>query len=303
MRIEVYLLIALVLGMASVVLLIITLRASARAHYMTQDRFGDLLNISSGPVNTGFAYRVEYWFNRLGLQRVYGAALRAPLDEAGIIRPELRAIAHGFYVLSPVLFALLAGLYMFAAGRFAEEGASGLAMGGLFGYFVPRYTLRYMSDRRKRALADETLVMIRLLQMLFEAGLSIEQSLRTLREQAGILLPYMRHELDRVVKRIEAGMDRIQVLEEWSNSVGVREVSDLAEMLSQLMQQGGNVQKSLTEMVVLMEDRSRTELREKVGKLSGRMTVVMVLFLFPALMIVVAGPGIMSLTSALGSLR
>ena len=42
-------------------------------------------------------------------------------------------------------------------------------------------------------------------------------------------------------------------------------------------------------------------MREKVGIISGRMTLVMVLFFFPALLIFSAGPAVMSFVHAFGA--
>ncbi len=306
MTAEIYLLAAVLFGLISAALLVVTLRVSARIHQVTQERLSTVLKLNKDAVDDSPAHKLERCCNRLGLHRLHkltGASLRTLLDQAGIYRPELRAVVHGVYALCPFAFAGLLLLYVLATGDLREQGASALAFGALFGYFAPRYALRYLGGVRKRHLCEETLVMIHLLEMLFEAGLSIEQALRTLRDQARALMPHMCGELDKVIARIEAGMDRVLVLEQWGRGVGLREVSDLVEMLAQVSTQGGNLRRSLAELVVLMEDRSRTELREKVGKLSGKMTLVMVLFLFPALMIFVAGPGVMSLSAALGGLQ
>jgi tight adherence protein C len=70
-------------------------------------------------------------------------------------------------------------------------------------------------------------------------------------------------------------------------------------MLKQVTRYGGNIRDSLAEYTTLVEQRQVSELREYVSKLSAKMTVVMILFLFPALMIFLAGPGFMGLAKAL----
>ena len=63
-----------------------------------------------------------------------------------------------------------------------------------------------------------------------------------------------------------------------------------------------NVLNSLIEYTKLVEQRQISELREYVSKLSAKMTVVMMVFLFPALLIFVAGPGFVGLANALKGL-
>jgi tight adherence protein C len=69
-------------------------------------------------------------------------------------------------------------------------------------------------------------------------------------------------------------------------------------ILQQLIQQGGGAMKSLLALKQLLDDRRLTRLQEYISKMSAKMSVVMMLFLFPALLIVLAGPGFTAITRA-----
>jgi tight adherence protein C len=56
--------------------------------------------------------------------------------------------------------------------------------------------------------------------------------------------------------------------------------------------------KSLLSLKQLLDDRRLTRLQEYVSKMSAKMSVVMMLFLFPALLIVLAGPGFTAISRA-----
>ncbi|MNC72975.1 hypothetical protein D3C75_1241030 [compost metagenome] len=58
--------------------------------------------------------------------------------------------------------------------------------------------------------------------------------------------------------------------------------------------------KSLLALKDLLDDRRLTRMQERVSKMSAKMSAVMMVFLFPALLIVLAGPGFSALTRALG---
>ncbi|MCY1186504.1 hypothetical protein D9M73_273830 [compost metagenome] len=58
---------------------------------------------------------------------------------------------------------------------------------------------------------------------------------------------------------------------------------------------------SLLALKQLLDDRRLTGLQEYISKLSAKMAVVMMVFLFPALLIVLAGPGLSAIGRALGS--
>ncbi|MNP31181.1 hypothetical protein D3C76_1242910 [compost metagenome] len=78
------------------------------------------------------------------------------------------------------------------------------------------------------------------------------------------------------------------------------EFIDTCVILQQLLVQGSGAMKSLLALKDLLDDRRLTRMQERVSKMSAKMSAVMMVFLFPALLIVLAGPGFSALTRALG---
>ena len=187
--------------------------------------------------------------------------------------------------------------------------ASGLALGlvgfsvGAIAYLVPGMVLRTRASNRTRQIRDDVGLFTELLRLLFDAGLSLEQSLRVLVRDGRQLFAALSLELEVVLRQIEAGQDRQHALQDMADALAIPEVSDLVRMLGQIDQYGGSVRDPLMEFALLLEDRRRTEVQETVSRLSAKMTVVMVLCLFPALLILVAGPGMLALLRALERLN
>lgn len=166
-----------------------------------------------------------------------------------------------------------------------------------------RYFLRWRASARLKALRGELVPLLHLLRMLLDAGLSLEHALRVSVEQGTDLIPNFSIELDRVLVRISAGQDRGEALTRMAELLDIAEVTDMVAMLRQVTRFGGNIRDSLAAYTKLLEERQLSELREYVSKLSAKMTVVMMVFMFPALMIFIAGPGFMGLTKALGTME
>lgn len=59
---------------------------------------------------------------------------------------------------------------------------------------------------------------------------------------------------------------------------------------------------SLLSLKELIDDRRMTTLQERVSKMSAKMSIVMMVFLFPALLIILAGPGFIAIIQALGDM-
>lgn len=166
-------------------------------------------------------------------------------------------------------------------------------------FVLIRRLLRWKAQKRRDALRKEVIPFLHLLRMLFDAGLSMEHILLVIEQQGRDLIPNLVSELHLVIKRIQSGQDRAEALVEMAAPLEVPELSDTIAMLKQVTRYGGNIKDSLEEYTTLVEQRQVSELREYVSKLSAKMTVVMVLFLFPALMIFLAGPGFIGLAKAL----
>src|SRR3989344_757135 len=101
-----------------------------------------------------------------------------------------------------------------------------------------------------------------------------------------------------VLQRIQHGQERGDALEELARRLDVDELTETVSMLKQAARYGGNLRESLMRYVKMMEERRMTSLRDKVGKMSAKLSIVMMLFMFPALLLFLAGPGFLALINA-----
>ncbi|QZP35092.1 type II secretion system F family protein [Pseudomonas sp. DR48] len=169
------------------------------------------------------------------------------------------------------------------------------------GYLLPKRLLAAAAQRRQRQLATEISTFIPLLRILFESGMAVEQSLRVMSHEGKYLLPTLTQELRLVLARVDSGLELGEALNRASHLLAVDEFTDTCVILQQLLHQGGGAMKSLLALKQLFDDRRLTRLQEYISKMSAKMSVVMMLFLFPALLIVLAGPGFTALARAIGS--
>ena len=229
--------------------------------------------------------------------------MRVLMAQAGIYNPEVRVLVKSAMVLAPFVAALLSLVLVLGTGEPSLKAFSLIFIAFTLGVLLPRYALRYLASRRREAIVEEVPVLVRMVSVLFEAGLSLEGAMKMLRDEARGILPNLSLEIERTLKRIAAGMDRVEALEQMARGLEIEELTDAVTVLGQTATTGGSVRQSLARIADLIEDRNRTKLRERVGKLSAQMTVVMMLFLFPALFIFLAGPGFIAISGALGDMR
>ncbi|AHG42890.1 type II secretion system protein F [Pseudomonas syringae CC1557] len=170
------------------------------------------------------------------------------------------------------------------------------------GYLLPKRILAAAAKRRQKQVVVEISTFIPLLRILFESGMAVEQALRVLSNEGKDLLPVLSEEIRMVLTRVDSGLELGEELRKTAALLAVDEMSDTCVILNQLIHQGGGALKSLLTLKQLIDDRRLTRLQEYISKLSAKMSMVMMVFLFPALLIVLAGPGFIAISRALGGL-
>ena len=170
------------------------------------------------------------------------------------------------------------------------------------GYLLPKRVLAAAAKNRQQRIAREISTFIPLLRILFESGMAVEQSLRVMSTEAQGLLPDVTHELRLILARVDSGLELSEELGKTARLLAVEEFTDTTIILQQLIHQGGGAMKSLLALKQLLDDRRLTRLQEFISKMSAKMSVVMMVFLFPALLTVLGGPAFIAIARALNNL-
>lgn len=228
------------------------------------------------------------------------------LVQAGWRNNESRVLWYAFQALLPVVIAgVLFAFWLLGPAKL--KSALYLVMflfaGAALAFLVPRWVLRSVAAARCERIKNEIPLLIHLLVLLFEAGLSTRQAFASLVREGGGVLRELSRELELVLRQIEAGADLVPVLKNMSDALQVDDLTHVLGVLRQVDRYGGEVREPLLETLKVLEERRGLDMREKVNLMSGRMTIVMVLFFFPALLVFVAGPAFVSILKALGSVN
>ncbi len=293
-----------VIGVMAVVTLGLRARGTARIRRrLTPDEIdaGDFEDIDQAPVVAAMARggrAMEAWVDNEGESNLL-------LLRAGWRSGERRLMWYVFQAVLPfVLFGLVLAYWLFA--DIQNKGLILillLASAAVLSFLAPRWILRAVAAARQRRIKSEVPLLIHLLVLLFEAGLSIRQALSSLVREGGGVLPELGREIEIVIRQLDAGAETGEALKNLSDGLAVEDLTTVLATLRQVDRYGGEVREPLLEVLDVIEERRSLDLRERVNHMSGRMTVVMVLFFFPALMIFVAGPAFLSILRALAEVN
>jgi tight adherence protein C len=213
------------------------------------------------------------------------------LLRAGFRRPEARLVIAGVRILFPVI--LVAAAYF--SGLYRGRAVLVFAGAALLGYLVPEiWFLRRVRARQHRlrvALPDG----LDLLVVCVEAGLGLDQALLRVSQELQRAHREFSDELQLVSAEMRFGKTRTDALREFGRRTGLEDIKGLVAMLIQTERFGTSIAQSLRVFSEELRTKRRQRAEEMAAKISIKMVPVLVLFIFPALMIVVLGPAIVTI--------
>ena len=224
---------------------------------------------------------------------------RMLLDQAGYGHSQGQAVFLAARLLAAVALPVLVIVFSDASGmRWLILLAAAMAAGLL----LPKFGLRLWAKRIQKAVHDELPLFIDLLRLLQGVGFSIDQSLQMLSDKMRLALPVIGRELELANQAYSRGRSREQSLHRLAESFDNEDLRSLVQMIVQVHSHGGAVQEPLKNFGSRLREKRRMNLKEQVGKLSVKMTVVMMVTLLPALLLVLAGPAIIALAGAVSQM-
>ncbi|MGB2255545.1 type II secretion system F family protein [uncultured Spongiibacter sp.] len=257
---------------------------------------------SDASENTKLEFGRHDTWRMLREENTHIASLSQLLRRAGLFTSAQQIKAISFTLVACLVLGVIAA----AASLF-----KGLAIGQVLaitgatviGSIVLAYLiLKNQADERQNALEKETMMLIQTTRMLWRVGLSLPKTLGIICEQLSELSPNCAKELSLAANKIESGQSQEEALYELINSCSAEGFKEYLIVIRQQSITGGSIDKSLDELYLLLQNRRRLSLQEQVNKISGKMSLVMMLFLFPALVLLAAGPSFFSMVQALNEL-
>ncbi|MBE1160821.1 type II secretion system F family protein [Dyella acidiphila] len=236
---------------------------------------------------------------RLG-QLLLASEDRLLLERTNHNTPTDRAIYLGLRVV--LAFALPLALLPWLATDGVRTGLNMLA-GFAAGLLLPKFLLGAWASRLRKRVDDELPLLIDLLRLLQGVGVSMDQSLQIIAERFRTVIPVLGREIHDANVAYIHGRPRAQSLRRLSESFDNHDLQSLVQIIVQVHEHGGAVQEPLRQFAERLREQRKMSMKERTGKLSVKMTLVMMLTLLPALMLVLGGPAVISLISTMAKLR
>lgn len=242
------------------------------------------------------------WLSLLGMRyrRFYSTEnleqLRTILQSSGFNHHRTMAILIGGKTVSMFLFPVIA---LFVAQLFAPTDVLMFtAIGAVIGIMAPRLILSMLRRHFNAAIRRGTPDTIDLLVVCSEAGMGLESALERVAQEMNRSNPAMARVLYGLLDDLRVLPNRREAFEKLgSTSDGLRR---FGTMISQSLQYGTPLSQALRSIATELRRESITKLEESAHKLGAKLTIPMVLFMLPAMFVILgAGP----LLQLLGSFK
>jgi len=234
------------------------------------------------------------------------SAAKLNLLRAGYAGKNSVRMFHAIQFLLAILF-LIGGLLLALVKSFSQEmTTTDLLLHSLLpcaiGYYIPRYWVNKRVEKRKTEIIEGFPDALDLMLVCVEAGQSLDQSIIRVGKESRVGYPALADEFDMVAQEVKAGKERISVLKDMAERVGVPDVASFVTTIIQSATFGTSIADALRVYSADMRDKRIMRAEEKANMLPTKLTLGTMLFTVPPLLVILIGPSIYGMVTMLGQL-
>jgi len=232
------------------------------------------------------------------------SAARLKMLRAGYRGKNSVRMFHAMQFLLGIGFLVLGMAYTFAVSRSQELDMQAMAMSTLMpaaaGYYLPVYWVQRRLQTRQQLITDGFPDALDMMLVCVEAGQSLDQSIARVAREIAPAYPDLAEEFDIVSQEVRAGKERVTVLRDMAERVGLPDITSFVTTMIQSATFGTSIAEALRVYSAEMRDKRVMRAEEKANTLPTKLTLGTMLFTVPPLMVILIGPSIHGVVKAFG---
>jgi tight adherence protein C len=223
------------------------------------------------------------------------AHTKKELSAAGFRSDQAVSIFTGLKPLSAAVFFIIGFLLRshFSNAQLLQLVLSGGI--GVLGYMAPGLVLDRLIARRREQIRFGLPDALDMLVVCSEVGCALDQAIQNVSREFKEVHPALSDELSIINMEILAGASRSVGLRNFADRTGEEDVKKLVAIMIQTDRFGTSVADSLRTQSDFMRVRRKQQAEERAGKVGVKLVFPIFFFCMPALMVVVAGPGMLQI--------
>ncbi|UCG81353.1 MAG: type II secretion system F family protein [Desulfobacterales bacterium] len=230
------------------------------------------------------------------------STLRPMFLKAGIRHPNAPAAFWGAKVLFALLFpACFIVFQIFFSPLAMPHGylVAFIVLLALAGFYSPTGWLLLKTARRQEKIRDGFADALDLLVVCVEAGMGLDGAIHRTAKEIALDSKVLSEEFNLMNLELRAGKSRRDALKNLAMRTGLEDVSSLVTLLIQTDKLGTSVAQALRVYSDTFRTKRYMKAEEQAAKIPVKLTIPMILFIFPALLIAIMGPAFIRIGEAL----
>jgi tight adherence protein C len=252
---------------------------------MGSDLWGSILRSTYGAV---FG---RQWFRQKELE-----LMRAGFRGPRVVKVYgIASLAFGVVLLGSTLLTL--------QGEDIGTWLIGVAGSLVLGYFIPEQVIVLLRNRHRLSLLAALPDTTDMLSIVLGAGLSLDQAIARVGEEIRFVYPELADEFYWMTLEVQAGQERSVAFQHMAQRTGLMDIRSLASMIVQAERFGTGLSQALRIYADSLRTKRRLEIEAAINKAAVKMVFPIVLFILPALFVVILAPGVISILHDLQMLQ
>jgi len=157
-------------------------------------------------------------------------------------------------------------------------------------FLLPNLAVSMRRARRRKEIANHLPDAIDLLEICVSAGMGLDMAWNAVSDEISTVCPILADEMALTNLEIHLGAPRATAMRHMADRTGADDISSLVSTLVQSEKFGTSIADALKSFANTMREIRSARAEESAEKMPVKLLFPLVLFLFPAVLIVIAGP-------------
>jgi len=226
--------------------------------------------------------------------------LNVRLATAGFRRENVATVFLASKTIIAVLGAMAVGLYTWGTGADMAHVSGWTVFAAAAGFMAPNLWLSMAIRRRSDSIRNGLPDALDLMVISVESGLGLDAALQRVGDEMKNVHPTLSEEFQICTLETQMGIPRAEALGNMSARSGIPEVRSLVSIVNQAERFGTSIAQALRHQADALRVKRRQAAEERAQQTTVKLMAPLILFIFPAIFVVLAGPAALRLMDTLG---
>jgi tight adherence protein C len=229
------------------------------------------------------------------------STLRGKLASAGLRMESASSLFLASKMLGAAAGGIVGAMLAISGDKEMLTVVGQTLFGAGLGFMLPNMWLSVSINKRKEAIRNGLPDALDLMVIAVESGLGLDAALLRVSDEMRSVYPALAEEFQIATIETQMGVRRAEALGKMADRTAVTEMKALVATITQSEKLGTSVAKALRTQSDSLRTKRRQRAEERAQKTAVKLLLPLILFIFPTIFIVLAGPAAIQLMETFGA--